>query len=255
MDHSVSRAAHYEAIANIDKLFRLATKGDSRPGTKETDAMTIAAIHHFDVPMPFKGEILHVEMLVKEFTQHPERGGNRIYTLQAVEIATPASKRIAERLGSPNLTSIPPAGATPRFAQMVQIVKGEVRPDGCGHAFSRATTATAANPANGATPFHDRMDRIADTLIYNFQDRFKPPRDIQKRAALVPEAGMRYWPRNGTRVWCGRAPTTSSRTCAIRSSRRPMMISWNMRRSRTTCMRAMPIAHAMRKINPTETGT
>jgi hypothetical protein len=32
------------------------------------------------------------------------------------------------------------------------------------------------------------MARIVDSLIYNFQDRFKPLKDIQKRAGLVPEA-------------------------------------------------------------------
>ncbi|SEP38708.1 hypothetical protein [Nitrosovibrio sp. Nv6] len=155
MDHSVSRAAHYEAIANIDQLFRLAVQGR-------------------DPACGNAGEGFHA----------PERGGNRIYTLQAVEIATPASKRIAERLGSPNLTSIPPAGVTPRFAQMVQIVKDGIKPDDSGSAFSRST---AANPAKAAAPLRDRMDRIVDTLIYNFQDRFMPLRDIQKRAVLVPE--------------------------------------------------------------------
>jgi hypothetical protein len=32
------------------------------------------------------------------------------------------------------------------------------------------------------------MARIVDSLIYNFQDRFKPLKDIQKRAGDVPEA-------------------------------------------------------------------
>ena len=49
---------------------------------------------------------------------------------------------------------------------------------------SAAPAANVANPANGLSPLRDRMERIADTLIYNFQDRFKPLRDIQKR--LVP---------------------------------------------------------------------
>ncbi|MBA4143990.1 MAG: hypothetical protein H0X43_13670 [Nitrosospira sp.] len=50
-----------------------------------------------------------------------------------------------------------------------------------------ATPAIVANVANVATPLRDRMDKIVDSLIYNFQDRFKPLKDIQKRAALVPE--------------------------------------------------------------------
>jgi hypothetical protein len=32
------------------------------------------------------------------------------------------------------------------------------------------------------------MERVIDTLIYNFQDRFKSLKDIQKRAGDVPEA-------------------------------------------------------------------
>ena len=82
----------------------------------------------FDVPMPFNGEILHVEMLVKEF-RNPDATGHRIYTLQAVEIATPASKRSPVRLGFPNLAEHPPAGVSDRFAQMVKIVKAELDQD------------------------------------------------------------------------------------------------------------------------------
>jgi hypothetical protein len=64
--------------------------------------------------------------------------------------------------------------------------------------FSRSATIDTAGgsiaptiaPAGGsiATPFRDRMARIVDSLIYNFQDRFKPLKDIQKRAGDVPEA-------------------------------------------------------------------
>ena len=50
-------------------------------------------------------------------------------------------------------------------------------------AFSRSATATA--PA--ATPFRDRIDKAVDSLIYNFQDRFKPLKDIQERAGAVSE--------------------------------------------------------------------
>lgn len=46
--------------------------------------------------------------------------------------------------------------------------------------FSRAGAATP-------TPLRDRIAEITDTLIYNFQDRFKPLKDIQERAGAVPE--------------------------------------------------------------------
>lgn len=48
-------------------------------------------------------------------------------------------------------------------------------------AFSR----TAASPLS--SPLRDRMERIVDSLIYNFQDRFKPLRDIQKRLQPASE--------------------------------------------------------------------
>lgn len=240
MDRSVSRDAHYEAIANIDKLFRLATKGESRLGLKETDALNVAAIHHFDVPMPFNGEILHVEMLVKEFTR-PDASGHRIYTLQAVEIATPASERRPERLGFPNLTEHPPAGVNDRFAQMAAIVKGEVDPP----VFSRsaaapATGAPAGAPAGAsAPPLRDRMDKVVDSLIYNFQDRFKPLKDIQKRAGAVPEeqdaslAEERY------------SGTVRARTDDFEAAHRTplfklsMIPRWPTRTWRITCMPCM----------------
>lgn len=52
---------------------------------------------------------------------------------------------------------------------------------------SAAPAANAANRASVRTPLRERMDRIVDTLVYNFVDRFKPLRDIQKQAGPVPE--------------------------------------------------------------------
>jgi hypothetical protein len=46
--------------------------------------------------------------------------------------------------------------------------------------FSRSTTTAA-------TPFRDRVDKVVDSLIYNFQDRFKPLKDIQQRTGPVDE--------------------------------------------------------------------
>jgi hypothetical protein len=58
--------------------------------------------------------------------------------------------------------------------------------------FSRSSPAVAS-PAGASrfpsiAPFRARMDKVIDSLIYNFQDRFKPLKDIQKRAGIVPEA-------------------------------------------------------------------
>jgi hypothetical protein len=51
---------------------------------------SIEAFHHFDVPMLYKGEILFVEMMAEQY-KVPDETGHHIYTLQSVEIGTPAS--------------------------------------------------------------------------------------------------------------------------------------------------------------------
>lgn len=84
--YSVSDEAHYAVVGNIDKLFRLATVGPRRPGTKAKGVPDIAATHHFDVPMPFKGEVLHVKLLIKE-SKPPEFDLYHVYTFQSVEVA------------------------------------------------------------------------------------------------------------------------------------------------------------------------
>lgn len=48
--------------------------------------------------------------------------------------------------------------------------------------FSRSASANSAT-----NTFRERFDKIVDSLIYNFQDRFKPLKDIQKRAGPVAE--------------------------------------------------------------------
>jgi hypothetical protein len=79
---------------------------------------------------------------------------------------------------------------------MQAIVKGELRPEDAADVappvfFSRSSAAVV-NPAAPSrfpsiAPFRARMDKVIDSLIYNFQDRFKPLKDIQKRVGIVPE--------------------------------------------------------------------
>lgn len=122
LDRSVSPAAHFQALVNLDKLFRLATLEETRKGNKLDDDIAIDAIHHFDVPMPFDGDVLKVRIMVKALRRTDQ--GNRIYLVQALEIGTPASERgdstvPADRTRLPH----PPAGVDGRFAQMVAAVK------------------------------------------------------------------------------------------------------------------------------------
>jgi hypothetical protein len=71
---------------------------------------------------------------------------------------------------------------------MIPIVKDGLNPD---IRFSRSAAPAGAAPATPATtPPRPSMSawRGSRTLIYNFQDRFKALKGIQKRAGLVPEA-------------------------------------------------------------------
>lgn len=68
------------------------------------------------------------------------------------------------------------------------------------------------------------MKKFVDTLIYNFQDRFKPLKDIQKRAGAVPERKTHRWQRNANQARYERARMTSRKRTALRWSW-PFMIS------------------------------
>lgn len=191
--NSVTPQAHYQAVGNVDALFRVATPSGERGGDRPEDKGFIKAMRFFDAPMPFNGEVLRVVITVKDF-EKPDASGHRLYTVHAVDIeGTPADTAVSRASPGQDRTPTSDAGVNARFAQMVKIVKGEVKPDGSdddtGPRFSRSATATgtAAPASPAATPLRDRMDKVVDSLIYNFQDRFKPLKDVQKRAGPVPE--------------------------------------------------------------------
>jgi len=120
--NSVSPQAHAMAVANLDRLFMLATRRLERADNANNP--NIRAIHHFDVPMPFDGEVLRVKMLVKEMAQADQ--ASPLYTVAAVEIEKPASSRgDADSPRSQTRLPAPPAGFEARFAQMVAAVNGE----------------------------------------------------------------------------------------------------------------------------------
>jgi hypothetical protein len=53
---SVTPQAHMRAVGNLDTLFTLALLRQSRPDRGGDP--NIRAMHHFDVPMPFQGQVL-----------------------------------------------------------------------------------------------------------------------------------------------------------------------------------------------------
>jgi hypothetical protein len=124
---SASLGAHFAAIANVDKLFEVAIRHGQRPGNRQEDEENIKAVHKFDAPMPFNGEIWRVRMTVKEFVR-TDPDGDRIYTLEIADVETPV------HTGQPSLqVSHVHEQSThwrnARFAQMVQIVKDGLKPD------------------------------------------------------------------------------------------------------------------------------
>jgi len=119
---STSQQAHHQAAANLDLLFALAVHRLKRPDKRGSP--DIKALHHFDAPMPFDGEVLRVKMLVKELTNPAQ--GNTLYTLAVVEIGEAPGGGLAESgeytaggIGSTGR----PGGFAERFAQMVEEVK------------------------------------------------------------------------------------------------------------------------------------
>jgi len=120
VDSSISQQAHHQAIANVDKLFALATRRRKRKATQERDIGRIAWLHHFDVPMPFDGEVLRVKMLVKEMTD--KRLPNPLYTLSAVAIKKPPSLRREFSLEEADGPT-PPGGYVQKFTAMIAEVK------------------------------------------------------------------------------------------------------------------------------------
>ena len=118
---SVSPLAHMQAVANLDKLFPLSLKRQTRQPNEGT--AVVQQMHHFEVPMPFGKEVLSVKILAKEFTD--PRHGTRLYLVRAVEIEKPAS--IGGITTSPKAmpASVPPAGFSHKLTTMIAAVKGE----------------------------------------------------------------------------------------------------------------------------------
>lgn len=127
IERSFSSQAHFQAMGNLDTLFRLATRVEQRPGDKPNDETSLRAVYQFMVPMPLDEQTVLVRITAKEYREASQ--GVRLYVVQAVDIEEPAS--IGGSTTSPqhatSPVSVPPAGLTPRLRQMVAAVKGERR--------------------------------------------------------------------------------------------------------------------------------
>lgn len=88
---SVSPQAQSHAVANLDRLFKIADAPDTHPD--RGDSPNIKAIHRFYSPMIFDGEVLVAKMTVKEFAD--PREGTKIYSVESMEIEKAARIREA----------------------------------------------------------------------------------------------------------------------------------------------------------------
>lgn len=138
--NSVSPQAHLQALGNLDQLFPHALLRESRPSNKQPQ--TVAAIHNFDVPMPFDGQVLNVRILAKEHSA--KSSGTRIYDIKAVEIVKPATSEgiTASPVLPTSPTSVSPAGFSDRFAKLTESVKS----------FLSDAAKTAQEPAGATKP-------------------------------------------------------------------------------------------------------
>ena len=103
---SISPEAHALAVANLDRLFGNALLSEIAPDRANDE--NIKAIHRFAAPMFLGDELLRVNLLVKELAR-PDQG-NRLYTVEAVEIAKPARNWTDSTVARKRPTSAPHAG-------------------------------------------------------------------------------------------------------------------------------------------------
>lgn len=150
---SIDPVAHLQALANLDRLFPLAVALETRPGKKPADTREIAAVHHFIVPMPYRGQVLQARIMAKEFASREQ--GNRIYLVEALELDAVTPQGITGEVSAPEGIDSPhrPSGVADTFAAMAAIVKNALE---SGPSFSLASSTLADRLRS------DAVSRIAD---------------------------------------------------------------------------------------------
>jgi hypothetical protein len=167
---SDNNIAHLWAVANLDKLFPVALHRESREDRESNSA--INAIHHFEVPMPFGGDVWRVKILAKEFVQKDQ--GTRLYDLSVVEVMKPASKGGSQSDRDQVRSPHPPAGFDDRFARFVEAVKNAMP---ARNAYSRL--AAEFNRAFRESA----VERYAAGQQRGLFDESKHPRETRETAA------------------------------------------------------------------------
>lgn len=115
---SASSADQAQAVANLDHLFSHAEYGWAKPD-RNSDP-NIVAVHRLFAPMDTANGTQVVKLTVKEFGSKAD--GNRIYSVESMEIDSPASIWVAANIEADGLNSI----STP-YAGHVQSLVEAVR--------------------------------------------------------------------------------------------------------------------------------
>ena len=118
---SVSPEAQAYAVANLDKLFKNSEALKVHPDRDGNEA--IKAIHRMYAPMLFQGDILITKMTVKELRE--QRDGNRIYSVETMEIEKAAGNWVASIPGRNQENSTPQAAFMEKIRALQAKVKGE----------------------------------------------------------------------------------------------------------------------------------
>jgi hypothetical protein len=83
LSKSVSNQAHYQAVANLDKLFSHALEKGKFPLDPNKDNTGLKGRKFLYAPMEFDRKLIPVKFTVKEFAN--PKDGNRIYSIEAVD--------------------------------------------------------------------------------------------------------------------------------------------------------------------------
>jgi len=115
---SVSPQAHFAAVAHVDQLFAGGVRGASGPDIDGDP--NIRAMHRYYAPLRFGGETLLAKLTVKEFARASE--GNRIYSVEALEIVKPARNWVASISAQERRNYTPQAGFEEKILAKIDAV-------------------------------------------------------------------------------------------------------------------------------------
>lgn len=117
---SVSVTAHAFAIANLDRLFANSIRTHSGPD--ERGDSNLAAVHRYYAPFMTPDGVVLAKMTVKEFARESE--GNRIYSVEAIDVVKPAGNWVAS-ISENRRNYTPQAGFEEKLRQKMDEIKGD----------------------------------------------------------------------------------------------------------------------------------